>query len=383
MKYFSFRIIILCILMPPAIYLLTILSVETYLSDRYAVEIEEIYTGDTRLLFSGAIRLKDAVNDNIDHYLESKPLLQWGVKIDVTVTSGKNTILYPLPFEEDADLMRELSMKQVAADNFRLMNEGLLVDSVVRVERNKFFSNTIFGFYYFTALMVLYLYYRAGSRRMSNEYMGKSREIEHLLDREKKFAASLASLGQDRKKLSADYIRLKQELAEDKKSTSINETEMVEEIVALEEKIADNLSLVEHQQDENTILKELIQGYEKEFQKAGKKKDRDGDLIRKRFNALYKSLSINDRAVKGYTDLTEEIKIKAEEVIHQLNEDPAVVAVKRKVFTKRGKQAVLEVMFAYNGRLYYRHTNENRIEILTIGNKKTQSKDLAFLENLK
>jgi len=40
------------------------------------------------------------------------------------------------------------------------------------------------------------------------------------------------------------------------------------------------------------------------------------------------------------------------------------------------------VMFGYKGRLYYRRIRGNKIEILAIGTKNTQAKELEFLSNL-
>jgi len=39
-------------------------------------------------------------------------------------------------------------------------------------------------------------------------------------------------------------------------------------------------------------------------------------------------------------------------------------------------------VFAYKGRLYFSKTKENRIEILMIGDKNSQNKDLEFINNL-
>jgi hypothetical protein len=76
------------------------------------------------------------------------------------------------------------------------------------------------------------------------------------------------------------------------------------------------------------------------------------------------------------------MKIKGEEIIHKLNEDPSFVSVKRKVFGKKGRATVQEVIFSYKGRLYFRKKKDGQIEILTIGTKNTQAKDLEFLDNL-
>jgi hypothetical protein len=40
------------------------------------------------------------------------------------------------------------------------------------------------------------------------------------------------------------------------------------------------------------------------------------------------------------------------------------------------------VVFAYKGRLYYRTVPGNRIEVLVIGTKLTQTRDLTFLDKL-
>jgi hypothetical protein len=76
------------------------------------------------------------------------------------------------------------------------------------------------------------------------------------------------------------------------------------------------------------------------------------------------------------------MKIKAEEVIHQLNNNASLVSIKRKVFRKKKGDTILEVSFAYMGRLYFSKTKDNKIKVHSIGTKKTQSKDLDFMDNI-
>ena len=104
--------------------------------------------------------------------------------------------------------------------------------------------------------------------------------------------------------------------------------------------------------------------------------------IKKRFNTLYKNIIIHDRAVSGFVDLNDDFKIKAEEIIHQLNNDPGLVTVKRKVFGGKGHETVLEAVFAYKGRLYFRNNRDKRVEVLAIGTKNTQARELEFLARL-
>jgi len=152
-------------------------------------------------------------------------------------------------------------------------------------------------------------------------------------------------------------------------------------MILLEEKIQQNIDLRDKFQNENEALKEVTERYEKEKLKSGKKSVAYGNVA-KRFNAIYKNLSVNDKAVDGFINLIDDMKIKAEEIIHQLDRDPTIVQVKRKVSLYKSNETVFEIVFAYGGRLYFRNPKDNKLEILIIGTKNTQTKDLAFLENL-
>ena len=65
MKYLSLKILILCILLPPVLYIITVQFIEGYLTDKYTDEIENIYAGDTQALFAGSVRLQDEISNNI------------------------------------------------------------------------------------------------------------------------------------------------------------------------------------------------------------------------------------------------------------------------------------------------------------------------------
>lgn len=382
MKFLSFKIFILCILFPPILYILSIQSIESHLKRRYAKEIEDIYTGDTRPLFDGSVRLKDAVNKNIDSYLQSKAILSWGVKAEVTVTTKQNTILYPAVFNDEENSVLPSTPKQIAADNYSLMNEGLVVNVNLLLEHNTLLSNAILAFYICFSLLILYLYYRTGRKKAKQEDTEKETEISRLLELEKNHTSNLQSLLKVKQKLISEIITIKRKRVDEKIRASKYEDEMIEEIVALEEKFANNIALQKEKQEEIDALKEKIKFFERERRKEGKQKTKVYNTVRKRFKTLYKNISVEKRALNGFLDLTDDMKIKGEEIIHKLNEDPNVVSVKRKVFGKKGRTTVQEVIFAYKGRLYFRKKKDNQIEILTIGTKNTQAKDLEFLDNI-
>ncbi len=374
MKYFSLKILILCILLPPVLYIFSIQLIESHLQNKYLHEIEDIYTGDTSPLFDGSICLKDAVTDNIDLYLQKSRLIPWGIKVNVTIVTKSGTLLYPAiidkkhsPFPSDP--------VQIATDNYNLFNEGIVVSVDLKVGHNTLFSNLILAFYIFLSVFVLYIYYRAGAKMAEQDDMEKRGEIERLLGLEKDRADSLSGLRHEREILLSEFQVIEKNLAHAKQKADKNEEEMIRDIVDLEEKIEKNLALQDEQQKLINSLKEKTKDYEKE-------KIKNYEATQKRFRTLYKNTSVNKRAVSGFLDLTDELKIKGEEVIHQLNESPQLVPIKRKVFGKKNREKVLEVIFAYKGRLYFRKQKNSKTEVLTIGTKNTQTKDLEFLSSL-
>lgn len=382
MKYFSFKLLILCIFLPPVLHLGTLQTLEWYLTQTYSNDIENEYLGDTRPLLRGDYHLRDAINNNIDRYLQQQKIIRWGVRTDVWVATRQNTILYPTVFDDSGDMLVNQDRRAVAAENFKLMNEGIIVRVKVTLERSSLLVISIFSFYALISVLILSRHYRTVSSKAKFEELKREREIDRLMEIEKKHAARLKALREDKQYLSTEFIRIKKKLAEDKEKMSRNEDEMINEIISLEEKVQKSLRLYEEQQKENETLREMIHQYEKEHQKSGKQKVKAAATIRKRFKILYKHLHFQQRALEGLANLPEDMKNKAEEIIHQLNADAAIVQVKRKVLMKKNPRPVLEVPFAYNGRLYFTKNRDNHIEILAVGTKNTQAKDLAFIDHM-
>jgi hypothetical protein len=382
MKYLSFKIVILCILLPPVVYVFSVQFLETHLKNRYTSEIENIYTGDTDALLEGSISIRDSINKNINLYLQSKSLILWGVDVKVTVTTKRGTILYPAFFENDATSLLQPDPIQIATENYNLMHEGLILNLNLKVGHNTLLSNTILIFYIFASLIILYYHYRSGLIKAKQDDIEKEKEIDRLLKLKNIYTEKLKFLGQDRKKLTSEAKKIKNQMEDEKEKASRNEDGMIKEIISLEKEIETNLDLQIGQQEEIDSLKEKINRYTKSLQKESRQKTKNHPSIKKRFDTIYKNLSINERAISGFIDLTDDMKIKVEEIIHQLNEDPKLVSIKRKVFGKKGHETVLEIIFAYKGRLYYRKTKDNKIEVLVIGTKNTQAKDLEFLRGI-
>ena len=380
MRFLSFKILALCILLPPLLYIASALLIERYAHNRYAREIEETYIGDPQPLLQGSLPLKQAISKNIDRYLQSKSLVALGVAVDVAVTTKNGRILYPAAFEpgDEAPLISDPAA--VAAENFALMNQKITVDVKTGFEHNRLLSNTILIASILLPLLILFFHYKSAARRAAVEEQEKSLEIDRLKKLEAENIQQLQALARERQSLQSELEVLQGILSDEQKKAERNEDDLIEEIESLEKKLERNIALQNTQQQEISALKEEIERSEKGRQPT--RKARPADTVRKRFRVLYKNLAISDRAISGYIDLSEELKLKAEELIHQLNSDPAAVTIKRKVFGGKGHKTVLEVIFGYKGRLYFRNTKKQQVEILAIGTKNTQARELEYLAKL-
>lgn len=376
MKYFPFRILILCVLLPPILYVLTMQGMEYYFQDHYSKEIRNVYLGNTQSLLEGTISLKSSVAGNIRRYLDSKALLSWGMKVDILVTTKSGILIYPMGFEESVFGVITDPIER-AHENYQLLNDGLVIEFALKIEQLSFLSYSFLLFYLLLSIVFLTLFYRSGIHKERLLDLESKHEISRLENMEKSFQKTLKNLEMDKKALVNKHEILIMELYKEQKKASSNEEEMINEIVALESKISLNLSKQAEQDLEIISLKEDLSKFEK-----NKPKVKSSDSTVKRFSAIYKNLSFHEKAVTGYHDLPENMKIKAEEVINQLDRDSAMVPVKRKVFGKKGRETVLEVLFAYRGRLYYRRLKDGKIEIVAIGTKNDQERDLDFLDRL-
>lgn len=382
MKYFPFKALILCILLPPLLYVLTVQGLEYYLEAAYQQALESRYTGDAQLLLEGRSTLKEAVHRNIEAFLAEKALIRMGVDTQVTVTTGQGVMLYPVEMDVLSRGLEGPNLMAVASENFQLLSEGLNLRLAVRVPPLSTLPIAILVGYLGLTLVVFQFFYRRGSRRSLAEDSRRREEVAALKAKEQATLNNLEQAAEAREVLGQQLGKLKNELHSERDKASATEEEMLEELLQLEDKLKENEKLQAQQDEEMAGLREQILKCEHDIEKkVGKPKLKVAEVAAKRFATLYKQLRMHDRALSGYADLTDEMKIKAEEVIHQLDADPSKVTIKRKVFGKKNRETVFEVIFAYKGRLYFRKAPQG-VEVVVIGTKQTQQKDLTFLDNL-
>lgn len=382
MKYFPFKVMVLCIFLPAVLYGFSVLGLERYLNHRYLYDIEEVYIGDTAPLFSGAQQLKDAVRVNIDRFFREEALLAWALNVDVLITTKRGTILYPAAFQDLEPSILPRDPMSVARENYALLSEGLIVTVDVALKFYSPLSLVVLGMYILMALGILYGFYRAGIKKSRHEDRVKNQEINRLIAQEKVLSDQLDSLDQERKDISCELERMRELRESEKAKATSNESDLFEEIISLDEKLKQNTSRQQQQLHEIEVLRERMTSYEAEMKKGDRQKAKEADWVSKRFGAIYKNVAVSVRAVEGFIDLSDEMRIKAEEIIHRLNDEPDQVPIKRKVFAKKGRETVLEVLFSYNGRLYFRRLKNQTVEIMTIGTKNSQSKDLDYINKV-
>ena len=382
MRYFSFKILVFCILLPPVLYTSTAYFLEGYFRDRYKSEIEQLYIGDPQPLLDGSLRLRDVINRNIDHFLQTRGFLSRGIEVVVTVMTRSGTLLYPIILESEYASPLTSNPAQVAANNYALLSEGLVVKVETKFLHFKMVSNLILACCILLSVLILYFHYRSAMQKIQDADRERMSEIDRLQEMERINTERLEASTRERERLKSEFERLKITLEDEKKKAGRNEDELFEEIESLEAKLNENLKLQNARMAEILELKEQIKQHEEGQLKTDRQREKTSEAVTKRFNTLYKNLDFHKRAITGYVELNDELKMKAEEVIHQLNEDPSLVRIKRKVFGHKGHETVLEVLFGYKGRLYFRNDKDRGIEVLAIGTKNTQTRELEFLARL-
>lgn len=216
---------------------------------------------------------------------------------------------------------------------------------------------------------------------LSMELAENERSLEELSKKEKGHISKIQKLDSDKEELKSDIMQLEGEI-EIQKKKSLEIDEILEEMERLEEQASKGMTLKEEKEREITQLREEINRWKTIEKQSAKKRKKDVQSVEKRFNVIYKNLVFHKKAIEGHLLLTQDLQLKAEEIIHRLNEDDSLVSIKRKLFTKKGKLNIFEVIFSYSGRLYFKKRDSKKMEIVAIGTKNTQEQDITFIENM-
>lgn len=383
MKRLSFNILVLCILLPPVLYLFSVNLLEQQMTGRCLTQIQNIYLSDITDILNGLTRIRDSVGGAVDNYLNAHWFIRAGGRIDISVTTRRGTIIYPATYQDDPLNGLPIDPVRLAEENFKILNEGLDIQVEAVIEPWSIMAVGILLFYLMIFLGLLWIHYRRVVALARQEDLQRKVEIERLQEFQGQGQSRIEKLSQERESLLSDYQRLQDALETKKRQAEQTEEELFDEISEMEEKLAINLSLQEQQHEEIDKLKEQIRELAKTRDAADRQREKEADRLGRRFKVLYKKLEFTERALENLADMADDMSLKAEEVMSLLNTDPSLVPVKRKVFSKKGKSNALETAFAYNGRLYFRRNSDGRVEVLTVGTKNTQTRDLAYLDGIR
>ena len=385
MKFFPLKTAIFCLLFTPILYIATLSVYQKYVNNHYLQEIENIFIGDTSILLEGRVPIDEQIAKNIYTFLKTDWMVQYiGLDLKVFVTTHKGKLIYPTFINADAfanSLPVNSNFEGVAKQNFEILNDDLTVSVEINLNHGSNIANLILLVYFSVAVLIFFIYYNVGSLRAFRDTKVKKALIDDLQKEEQAHQQILEDLKKERQGLFENIKSLNAKYQKDKKKLKINEEEMFDEIISLEEQLNSFIELKQRKEEEIDELKSKIRRYER--RKSSKSKRNEFDFIFKRFSVLYKNIEMNRKAISGFLSLSEDQQIKAEECVFLLDQKPDRVTIKRKVFSgKKHKTACLEVLFAYNGRLYFKQNENNKIEVVVLGTKNTQVKDMEFLHNL-
>lgn len=415
MKYFPLKTVLFCLLIIPLLFTATLTYLERSLNLSYERKIQNHIVTQTDEIMNGTRSIYYAVDKDIRNFLENDLLVKiFRLQPYIRVVAKGGQLLYSQcgidSMEPGAKEMLWYSGKVVPyvqpSDNFAnqpppdspgtpkegeqpdktaiihqdktILAMGINVQVAMSIRENPLISNLSLFTYMGLSLSIFGFSYKKALSKVVREDLKRGQIISNLIRDERDYLEKLETLKKEREVLAEKLTEAKAYYQEARRIASIAEEELVEEIVQLEKKLDQNISSQTEKEQEIETLKSQLEKMER--RKGGGKKRKSADVTQKRFENLYKNIEMNKKAIAGLLDLDDDMKIKAEEVIHLLNEDPSGVTVKRKVFAgKKNRTASFEVLFAYNGRLYFRNLEGNRVEILVIGTKNTQDKDMEFL----
>ena len=325
----------------------------------------------------------------------------WGVRVNVIVLAKDGvTPLYlggraipPPPTGSAAQSFREAEQMLPA-----------LTDVSVSVTQDSLLASTLLVVYAAVLLFGLFRYNRALARkeaerlaaaiaardatadraaRIEQELQsvrGRLAEVEPV---EEDQAEEIAGLQRERASLQAKLAELGRREAA-LRAVAARSTDLEAERRSLEEMLEEALGDVARRDDEIRNLQTRLEGAAKAAPKeSAGGRARETELLGKRLRTLYKNLEIDERAIDDLVALRDaDMKLKAEEAMKRLSDEPDTAAVRRKVGGLPPHLSIFELGFAGKGRIYYTKGEVRRYRILSVGAKNSQKQDLEYLSRL-
>jgi len=324
-----------------------------------------------------------------------------GVRVNVTVLGadgqtplyvGGGKVVPPPPAANlDAAMRETLRLLPAISDVFVSVPPGSLL------------SIGLLVFYGAFLLQGLFFYNRAVARREEDRLVAAISARNLSADRahtiEEELAKVRTRLGEvepgDRAKareiqeLETEREGLRDKLRElasreaELRASAARSTELEQEFQALEDLLEEAMEDVGQKESEISDLQDRLKKAAKKESAEAAGKSREIERLARRMRTLYKNLEVDDRAISDLVALRDEaMKLRAEEVLKRLSDDPETAGTRRKVGGLPPQLSIFEMGFAGKGRIYYTRGERTSFRVLAVGAKNTQNADLEYLSRL-
>jgi len=388
-SFADFRLIYL------AIFSFILLSVTTVRVTQWLLRVHfERAVAEAVLVNPFAEPLGTQLRERIDQAVARSPWVVWGgVRVSVLVMGADG--LTPL-YVAGRSIAPESASGLAAA---RLLPAK--PELTVSLPWNAVLSNIILIGYASALVWFLFAYNRAAERRGAEQIAaavsardataGRAAQIEReLLEVQRRLSEiepAEESQQEEIRELQSERAELQQKLAavehreQELRAQAGKSAELDSERRTLEELLDEALGDVSRREEEIRALEAKLKRAAKEPQTAGRA--RESEQLGRRLRTLYKNLEIDDRAVDDLVELRDEgMKLKAEEALKRLCDEPDTATIRRKVGGLPPHLSIFELGFAGKGRIYYQRGEVRRHRILRVGAKNSQNTDLEYLSRL-
>jgi predicted nucleic acid-binding Zn-ribbon protein len=331
------------------------------------------------------------VQDRVAALLGHSPWIRWGgVQVQPIVLGADGRTLLYAPG-------RKLPPETTPGDHPNLL--PALVDVSVAVPHNGLLANGVLVLYASILIGTLMGHTRQLTRREQMEIASMTAARDAIADRASTIQGELDSVRarlaevEPEKEIYAEEIDALEE-ERTRLLARLAEVESREESLRMQSSAARDLA------DERRALEELLEeagrdlatkdaeigelrSQVKRSVRREAKASREADVLGRRLRTLYKNLEMDDRAVQNLVDLGDEsLRLRAEEAIKRLSDEPENAVVRRKVGGLPPHLSIFEMAFAGKGRIYYTKGRTRRVRLLAVGAKNTQKVDLEYLSRL-
>jgi predicted nuclease with TOPRIM domain len=352
---------------------------------------------------AGALKVRPAegsvsqqIREGVAALLEGSPWTRiGGVEVRALVIGADGTLLYPLGRRGGGP--EQADPRAVFHEAARVLPAS--ADVAVELPLGGPLSGAILALYGTLLVQLLFLQYRRATRRerqrieeavaARNEAAERAAKIEGELERvrsrlaevepsERAHADEIRRLQGERGELVARLRELAARESELRAQAS-RASELDQERQSLEELLEEAMEDLGQKDAEIQSLQDRLRSAARATP-AGSARQRAAEHLGRRLRTLYKALDFDERAIQDLLALGDEtLRLRAEEAVKRLCDEPETAAVRRKVGGLPAGLAVFELAFAGKGRIYYARGEGGRHRILAVGAKNTQNADLEYL----